>query len=58
MDPVVIRETPTTIFVNGQWAFGPVVSEFTMKRCIAKAREVGVAIGVVRVELWGSDLYL
>lgn len=48
MDPLVIRETPTTIFVNGQWAFGPVVSEFTMKRCIAKAREVGVAVGVVR----------
>src|SRR3989442_3270700 len=46
--PAIIRETPTTIFVNGQWGFGPVVSEFTMKRCIAKAREIGVAVGVIR----------
>lgn len=48
LGPVVIRETPTTIFVNGQWGFGPVVTEFTMSRCIAKAKEVGVAVGVVR----------
>ena len=46
--PEIIRETPTTVFVNGQWGFGPVVSEFTMERCIAKAREVGVAVGVIR----------
>jgi uncharacterized oxidoreductase len=46
--PEIIRETPATIFVNGQWGFGPVVSEFTMQRCIAKARELGVAVGVVR----------
>jgi uncharacterized oxidoreductase len=46
--PEIIRETPTTVFVNGQWGFGPVVSEFTMERCIAKAQQVGVAVGVVR----------
>ena len=54
MDPLIIRETPTTIFVNGQWAFGPVVSEFTMKRCIAKARETGVAVGLVREQSHGG----
>src|SRR5437867_1625104 len=46
--PEIIKETPTTIFVNGQWGFGPVVSEYTMERCIAKAQQVGVAVGVVR----------
>jgi LDH2 family malate/lactate/ureidoglycolate dehydrogenase len=48
LGPVIIRETPATVFVNGQWGFGPVVSEFTMERCIAKARDLGVAVGVVR----------
>lgn len=46
--PMVISERPTTLFVNGQWGFGPVISEWTMHRLIAKAREVGVAVGSVR----------
>src|SRR5688500_12840700 len=46
--PEVMSETPTTIQVNGQWGFGPVISEFTMQRCIEKAKEMKVAMGVVR----------
>ena len=46
--PVAIRETPVTLAVNGQWGFGPVVSEWTMERCIAKARESHVAVATVR----------
>jgi LDH2 family malate/lactate/ureidoglycolate dehydrogenase len=46
--PVVIGETPATLAVNGQWGFGPVISEWTMARCIAKARETHVAVATVR----------
>jgi LDH2 family malate/lactate/ureidoglycolate dehydrogenase len=46
--PTVISETPTTIAVNGNWGFGPVVSEWTMERCIDKARESKVAVATVR----------
>jgi LDH2 family malate/lactate/ureidoglycolate dehydrogenase len=46
--PEVMSETPTTIQVNGQWGFGPVISEWTMQRCIDKAHEMKVAMGVVR----------
>lgn len=46
--PEVIRETSTSLFVNGQWGFGPVVSEWTMERCLDKARELGVAVASVR----------
>ncbi len=46
--PTVISETPTTIAVNGNWGFGPVVSEWTMERCIEKARESKVAVATVR----------
>jgi LDH2 family malate/lactate/ureidoglycolate dehydrogenase len=44
----VIKETPTTLFVDGHWGFGPVISEWTMERCIAKAREMGIAMASVR----------
>src|SRR5215212_7199885 len=46
--PEIMSETPTTIAVNGNWGFGPVVSEFTMERCIEKARESKVAVATVR----------
>jgi LDH2 family malate/lactate/ureidoglycolate dehydrogenase len=46
--PRLLTETPTTLAVNGQWGFGPVVSEWTMERCIAKAREVRIAAATVR----------
>jgi len=46
--PEVMSETPTTIMVNGQWGFGPVISEWTMQRCIEKAHEMKVSMAVVR----------
>jgi uncharacterized oxidoreductase len=46
--PEIISETATTIAVNGNWGFGPVVSEFTMQRLIEKAKDVKVAAGTVR----------
>jgi len=46
--PVVVREMPGAVFVNGGWGFGPVVSEFTMNKVIEKAKTVGVGVGVVR----------
>jgi uncharacterized oxidoreductase len=46
--PEIISETPTTLAVNGNWGFGPVVSEFLMERLIEKARDMKVAVGTVR----------
>src|SRR5215211_5778995 len=46
--PEVISETPTTIQVNGQWGFGPVISEWTMQRVIDKAKEMKIAMATVR----------
>ena len=46
--PRLLSETPTTLAVDGQWGFGPVVSEWTMERCIAKARDTRVAVATVR----------
>ena len=46
--PEVISDTPTTLAVNGRWGFGPVVSEWTMERCVAKAREARVAVATIR----------
>ncbi|HEV7653045.1 MAG TPA: Ldh family oxidoreductase [Actinophytocola sp.] len=46
-EPSVISETPTSLFVDGRWGFGPVVTEWTTRRAMAKARG-GVAIAVIR----------
>ncbi len=46
--PAVIGETGATLFVSGNWGFGQVISEWTMERCIAMARETRVAAAVVR----------
>lgn len=46
--PSVIGETGTTLFVSGNWGFGQVVSEWTMERCIAKARQTRLAAAAVR----------
>src|SRR5438128_2565027 len=46
--PEILNESPTTLAVNGGWGFGPVISEWTMERLIAKARETRVAAGTVR----------
>jgi LDH2 family malate/lactate/ureidoglycolate dehydrogenase len=46
--PEILNESPATLAVNGRWGFGPVVSEWTMERLIAKARQTQVAAGTVR----------
>jgi LDH2 family malate/lactate/ureidoglycolate dehydrogenase len=46
--PEVMIESPTTLAVNGRWGFGPVISEWTMERLIAKARETRIAAGTIR----------
>jgi uncharacterized oxidoreductase len=46
--PRVASESPATLAVNGGWGFGPVISEWTMERLIAKARDTRVAAGTVR----------
>src|SRR5262249_56359897 len=46
--PEILVESPTTLAVNGRWGFGPVISEWTMERLVAKAREMRIAAGTIR----------
>jgi LDH2 family malate/lactate/ureidoglycolate dehydrogenase len=46
--PEILSESPATLAVNGRWGFGPVISEWTMERLIAKARQTRIAAGTVR----------
>ena len=39
----IVKDTPTTTVVNGNWGFGYVVSERAMEATIAKARESNLA---------------
>lgn len=44
----VERETPATLLVDGDRAFGPVVTVFVMRRVIDKARAAGIGWGLIR----------
>jgi len=44
----VEKETPATVLVEGDRAFGPIVTVYTMKRVIEKARRVGIGWGLIR----------
>jgi len=44
----VLKETPATLFVEADRAFGPVVTIFTMNRVIEKAKEAGVCWAAIR----------
>jgi uncharacterized oxidoreductase len=46
--PEIMTESPTTLAVNGRWGFGPVISEWTMERLVARAREMRVAAATIR----------
>jgi uncharacterized oxidoreductase len=46
--PRIVKESATSLAVDGGWGFGPVISEWTMERLIGKARETRVAAGTVR----------
>jgi LDH2 family malate/lactate/ureidoglycolate dehydrogenase len=41
--PEIMRETPTTAVIRGNWAFGQVAAKFAAEVVIAKAREMNVA---------------
>lgn len=43
-----LRETPTTIVVDGHDGMGMVVSEFCMRKIIEKAKDFGMAMAVAR----------
>lgn len=43
----VVRETPTTMVVDGNWGFGYAVSKFVMESIIEKASKSGVAAATV-----------
>ena len=42
------KETPATLVVEGDFAFGPVVTKMAMKRVIAKAQTAGIGWGLIR----------
>jgi len=42
------RETPATVLIEGDHAFGPVVTKFAMRQVIDKARTAGIGWGLIR----------
>ncbi len=44
----VLKETPATILIEADRAFGPVVTTFAMEKVIDKARKVGIGWGLIR----------
>jgi len=44
----VLKETPATLYVEADRAFGPVVTVFTVKRALEKAKQVGVCWAAIR----------
>ncbi len=47
--PTIVRETPVSALIDGNWTFGQVSARFGMEVAIAKAKAQGVAVvGVVR----------
>ena len=44
----VRKETPATLLIDADGAFGPVVTTFAMVRVMEKAKEVGIGWGLIR----------
>jgi LDH2 family malate/lactate/ureidoglycolate dehydrogenase len=44
----VIKETPATIFIEADRAFGPVVTVFAVKKSLEKARQAGICWTAIR----------
>jgi len=44
----ILKETPATLVVEAELAFGPVVTTFTMNRVMEKAKEVGIGWAFIR----------
>lgn len=55
-EPVVLKETPATAFVDGQNVLGPVVGDFCMNIAITKAKQSGVGWVVAKGKLPGLKL--
>jgi LDH2 family malate/lactate/ureidoglycolate dehydrogenase len=47
-EPEIVKETPTTLTVDGNAGMGQVISVKTMCRVIEKAKEMGMAAAVIR----------
>ncbi len=47
-EPTILKETPTTLLVDGNAGLGQVVSVKTMSRVIEKAKDMGLAAAVIR----------
>lgn len=46
-EPLVVRETPTTALIDGQWIWGPVVATMAVELALAKAKSSSIAcIGI------------
>jgi len=44
----IVKETPATLFIDADHAFGPVVTTFAMNRVMEKAKEVGIGWAFIR----------
>ena len=44
----VLQETAATVFIEADYAFGPVVTVFAMEQVMKKAREVGIGWSLIR----------
>jgi len=44
----ILKETPATLFIDADLAFGPVVTVFTMRRVMEKAKEAGIGWALIR----------
>jgi LDH2 family malate/lactate/ureidoglycolate dehydrogenase len=44
----IVKETPATLIIDADHAFGPVVTILAMKQVIQKAKAVGIGWGVIR----------
>lgn len=42
--PIILRQTPATCLMDGQWGFGQVAARYAMREAIGRARNVGVGV--------------
>lgn len=48
VEPTIVKETPTTLLVDGNAGMGQVISVKTMRKVIEKAKQNGMAAAVIR----------
>ena len=44
----VEKETPAVLLIDGDWAFGPVVTVFAVEKVVVRAREMGIGWALIR----------